>query len=1153
MIHPGTVFQDLRYAARMLRRNAGFTAVAILALALGIGVNAAVLTAYHALVARPLQARNPAEMVNLALLLHSGAAGYTFSYPDYEAYRDSLHSFHGLIATNREQMRLSTADGIVSQRTSMAESGLGRLGLLPPGATNAEFSSVLVVSENYFQVLGVAALRGRTFDSMTTAELLSSPSVLISENFWQKRFGRDAEIVGQTIRLNGAAFKIAGITPRDFAGTFIGVPDFWFPLQLEPLVHADPNWLGDREHQLYRVFGRLAPGVRITQAQAEMTLVADRLRALHDPKSEWAKPATALVFPGSPFPVPLRMNRLLVLTILFIVAAAVMVLAVACADVGSLQLVRARSRRHELETRLSLGASRSRLIRQLLTESALLGLVAGAAAFPFTWALLKLGVDFAAQAFPAEWGTLIFDVTPNLPIFIGVLAISLAAGILFGLAPALESSRSALSSSARGSTSPAQSRRIQDFLVAAQVALSLVLMIAGSMLIRSSINSLKMETGYDSKHVVALDLQFPEGQNYTAARKLALVHQLRTRLAALPGVAAVTSARPPGDYGLPTAVAGQFMHYTNVQSNYFETLGIPVLLGRAFQSHAGESERSIILSESAARQLWPGQNPIGRTVRLGPDELAYQVIGVVRDTRGSDLNGADSRLLYLPLPEDQLPNYSILIRTRSDPAPVMRAIDSVIPPVDPDLVATASTLDEMLRRSPSFITSSIAAAIASSVGLLGLLLALMGIYGTVSYLVLLRTREIGIRMAIGAQKRDILGLILGESARPVIAGLLAGMVLAVGVAELLRGVLYGLHCRRSHILRRRLALVPGHRATGGLSTGPASYRRRSGYRAPVRMSSKPSVIVVGRRVVTLAGLYFPILIRGLDLELAERTVFGRIGGSVADGVLAAHLFLQLVKRVPQRQLAIDMEHMSASVFRHLAQRGVAASGENHAVPQVEPSIHVVKTINKRVGFLRGFDGLRNLVAAALVFAISDQHQNFAPHLSLKLFRGGQINGVIKDSPARLRCSGDRSRPDTADARIHLQPVQARAQQIGRVGVILQQLGILAKADQERQILFAQHGPEKLIGRILFDVDQVHLAGAHVDQQANGERKVRLAIEILDLLFLAVLKNFEVILIKIADQAALLVTHVEQNIDQVHFHFERGGVSGSVLGGGVLCE
>jgi predicted permease len=787
---PGTVFQDLRYAARMLRRNAGFTCVAILALALGIGVNTAVLTAYQAMVARPIQARNPAGMVNLALLLHSGAAGYAFSFPDYETYGDSLHSFRGLIATRREQMRLSGADGIVSQRASMAESGLGRLGVLPSGASNAEFSSVLVVSENYFQVLGIAALRGRTFDTMTPAELLSSPLVLISENYREKRFGQDPEVIGKTIRLNGAAFTIAGITPRDFAGTFVSVPDFWLPLSLEPLVRADANWLGDRERLLYRVFGRLAPGVSSAQAQAEMTLVADRLRALHDPQSEWAKPATALAFPGSPFPVPLRMNRPLVLTILFIVAAAVMVLAVACADVGSLQLVRARSRQHELETRISLGASRSRLIRQLLTESALLGLMAGGVAFLFSWALLKLGVNFAAQAFPAEWGTFIFDVTPNFEIFAGVLAISLAAGILFGLAPAMESSRSALLS-ARGSTSPARSRRIQDFLVAAQVALSLVLLIEGSMLIRSSINSVKMDPGYDTKQVIDLDLQFPEGPKYTSARKLALGRQLRTRLAALPGVAAITSARPPGDYVLPTAVEGQFMPYAYVQPNYFQVLDIPVLAGRAFQSQTDPPARVIILSESAAKQLWPGQNPVGRAIRVGADGLAYQVIGVARDTRGGDLNGSDSRLLYLPLREDQLPNYPILIRTRADPALVIRAIDSVIPPLDPDLAATASTLDEMLRRSPSFLVSSIAAAVASGVGLLGLLLALMGIYGTVSYLVLLRTREIGIRMAVGAQKRDILGLILAESSRPVIAGLLVGMVLAVGVSGLLRGVLYG--------------------------------------------------------------------------------------------------------------------------------------------------------------------------------------------------------------------------------------------------------------------------------------------------------------------------------------------------------------------------
>jgi len=812
-IRPETTWRDVRYGFRMLRRNAGFTAVAVVALGLGIGVNTAVLTAYKAMVARPLQAREPDRMVNLMLLRDSGGAEYLFSYPDYEAYRDSARSFSGLIATKIEQqLMLSSAGGIAGQRLpsseSRAESGLGRLGLLPPGPGNTEFSIVMAVSENYFDVLGARALRGGTFHSSSGPELLASPSVLISENFWRKRFAGDPTVLGKTIRLNGAAVTIVGITPHNYIGTGISTPDFWLPLSLEPLIHADPNWLRNRENQFCRVFGRLAPGVNMAQAQAETSLVADRLRTLHDPNSEWAKPATALVFPGSPMAVPLRMNRPLTLTILFIVAATGIVLLVACADVGSLQLVRARSRQQELVTRLALGASRARIIRQLLTESALVGLLAGVLGFLFTAVLLKFGVTFAAEAFPAEFGTLIFDVTPNLEIFAYVLALSLAAGILFGLAPAMESTGSAVSS-ARGGTSTIRTRRTQDFLVAAQVALSLVLMIAGSMLIRSAINSVKMDTGYDSKQVLDLDLQFPEGAKYTPARKIALVGELRTRLAALPGVAALTSARPPGDPGFLTAAAPlaqsvqqgvQRMHYAYVQSNYFQTLGIRMTGGRSFQS-----ERSIVLSESAAKQLWPQGNPIGRGVRLGasdervhnPSELradgpVYQVTGVARDTRGLELNGSDSRLIYLPLPEDRLPLYSILIRTSTDPEVVIRAIDSVISSVDPDLVVTSSTLAGMLRRSPSFLIASLAAVVATTVGLLGLLLALMGMYGTVSYIVLLRTREIGIRMAIGAQKRDVLALILGESARPVMAGLLAGVFLAAGVSYLLRGLLYGL-------------------------------------------------------------------------------------------------------------------------------------------------------------------------------------------------------------------------------------------------------------------------------------------------------------------------------------------------------------------------
>jgi len=814
MILPETVLHDLRYGVRMLSRNAGSTVVTIFALAIGIGINTAVFTAYKAMVARPLDARAPTEMVNLALIRDSGATDYTFSYPDYEAYRDSVHSFSGLIAFRPDRVTLSNA----GQRTSAAGSATGRLGLLRPGASNTEFVNVFVVSENYFKVLGVKALQGRTFESISIPDLLASPPVLVSESYWQRRFARDPAMLGKTIYLNGVAVTVIGITPRDFVGTGVSSPTFLLPLSIEPLIHADDQWLRNRENQRYRLFGRLASGSRIghaqaqAQAQAEMSPIADRLRTLHDPQSEAAKPATVLVWPGSPFPLPLKQYGGLTLAILLIMAAAGMVLAVACANVGGLQLARVRSRQNELRTRLSLGASRLRVIRQLVTESALVGLLAGVLALLFTWVFLKAAVILTTNALPAEYGTLVFDVTPDFQIFAYVFAVSLLAGMLSGLAPAMESSRSALASNIRAGTSPVRSRRLQDVLVAAQVAFSLVLMIAGSMAIRSSMKALHMDTGYESKHVVNLDFQFAEASKYTAARKLALVHELRTRLAALPGVAAITSARPPGDSRFRTGAVSldgetqSILHYAYVQANYFQTLGIPLFMGRGFQSQAGQAEQSIILSESAAKQLWPSQNPIGRSLRLGPtderphtrSELfatgpAYQVVGVAGDTRGAEFDGSDSKRVYLPLPEDRLQSYSILIRTQSDAAQVMRAIDPVIASIDPNMLATSSTLEELLRQSPPFITSSLAAGVASTVGLLGLTLALMGIYGTVSYIVVLRTREVGIRMAIGAQKRDVLGLILRESARPVLAGLIAGMLLAAGASYLARGLLYGLN------------------------------------------------------------------------------------------------------------------------------------------------------------------------------------------------------------------------------------------------------------------------------------------------------------------------------------------------------------------------
>jgi predicted permease len=825
MLLPQTILQDLRYGARMLYRNAGFTITAVLALAIGIGVNTAAFTAYKAFFKRSVEARESGRMVNLALMLHSGSGDQAanpqawFSIPDYEAYLDRVHSFSGLIATSFPQdLTLTGAGGVMSQRGASTGSLVGRLGLLPHGK-NAETASTYLVSENYFSVLGVNALRGRTFDAISASELAASPSVLISENYWQKRFAGDSTVLGKTIRLNGIAFTIVGITPHNFVGTNVEAPDFWLPLSLEPLVHPDDNWLRNRENFCCRLYGRLTSDASMDQAQAEMTLVVGGLSTLHDPHSDWGKPAKAVIWPGSPFPYPLKLYGGLEYAVLLIMAGVGMVLVIACANVASLQLARAASRQNELGMRLSLGASRLRIIRQLLTESALLGLVAGALALLFSWAFLQVVVVLIADAFPAEYGTFIFHVTPDLGIFAYVFCLSLVAAILFGLAPALESSGAALSSAlkANAGTAKLRSRRMRDFLMAAQVAVSLVLLIAGSMLIRSSVRALQMDTGYDSKHVVSLELRFPEGQKYNVGRQVSLLHELRTQLAALPGVAAVTSARAPDGGGLRTAAVSlngekpspqntrAILYYTYIQPNYFQTLGISLLFGRGFQTQAGQPENAVILSESAAELLWPGQNPIGRGLRLAPggqfqmkgeilpDGPTYEVIGVARDTRGVLLNGSDSEQIYMPMPEDQLQNYPILIRTRAAPAQIMNAIGPTISSIDPNLVAYASTLEEMLRQTESFIASSVSATIASTIGLLGLLLASMGIFGTVSYIVVLRTREVGIRIALGAKKRDILGLMLRESTRPVLAGLLVGVTLSIGASYLLRGILYGVN------------------------------------------------------------------------------------------------------------------------------------------------------------------------------------------------------------------------------------------------------------------------------------------------------------------------------------------------------------------------
>jgi predicted permease len=819
IVLPQSVLQDVKYGLRTIRRNARFTAVAVIALAIGIGINTAIFTAYKGLLRRGVDAQDAGSIVSLTLLRQSGQRESQFSYPDYEAFKQQSHTITGLVATGQqfEQLIMSDAGGSVDDRKAASDSLFGRWGLLPSAtiATKSELASIITVSENYFSVLGIAPVRGRIFAEEDRKQLAAAPAILISENYWQKRFGGDPEIIGKAIRLNGAAVMIIGITPHDFVGTSVGVPDFWVPLSLQPVIHPGDRSLKEEDTLCCRLFARLAPGATVGQVQAEMSAIGMRQSKLH--KSADAKNETKeiLITPGSPFPSEFDHN--LRFAIFLIMLATAMVLVIACANVASLQLARAASRQNELAVRISLGASRRRLIRQLLTESALLGLIAGAVALVCSWAMLRILAKVAKDMLPADMGTFIVKVNPDAEIFAYVFGISIIAGVLFGLAPTLESTRSALSSwmKANSAMSPARNRRLRDWLTGGQVAVSFVLLIAGSMMVRSAFHALTMSTGYETQHVIDLALQFPESPEYDRTHQNALLRHIVERLGTTPGVSEITTGRPPDGGGLRAAAIAidgrkadahsmkAYLFYTYVDANYFHALGIPIGYGHGFHAESGVPEPTVVLSETAAQRLWPGMNPLGRTLEMStdgqfhekreltPDGRSYQVIGIAHDVRGVLLDNSDSAEVYLQIPENRRNEFPLLVRTSIAPGQLIHEIEGTIASVDASIVATASTLDDMLRETPPFMVSSIAALIAGTVGLLGLLLSAMGIYGTLSYVVVLRTREVGIRMALGARKGEVLRLMLRQSSIPVICGILAGCLMAIGDFYLLRKVLYG--------------------------------------------------------------------------------------------------------------------------------------------------------------------------------------------------------------------------------------------------------------------------------------------------------------------------------------------------------------------------
>ncbi len=806
----GDLGQDLRYGLRMLRKDPGLTMATVLPLALGVAANTAVFTVYNAVALRPIQARDPGRVVNVYRSTASEPYGLGFSNPDYLFLREHNTRFADLIAAAGSQVALgggATEPGPVSKG---GLSGLAGIRFFHQMAGSAELVPAALVSDNYFGTLGIPPSLGRTF--LPEEARGAYPVVMLSHAFWQRRFDSDRSVVGKTLELNGRPFTIVGVTARDFLGTYQNVRNVWLPIGAYPFVAPAHDVLHDAESNCCQVFGRLRPDVTREEAAAGSTLLSERVRKTHPPGSDNGRPVTITLTPGSPFGFNTSPEITGVAGL--VLGAVGLVLAIACTNVAGLQLARSVARQREITVRLAVGASRGRVVRQLLTESALLGVFAGGLGLLVAWWAVRLLVTAISNSLPPVWGTLALEVDPDLRVFAFTMAISLAAGLLLGLTPAREGSKVDLHSALKREDTVGRPGRggwrLRDLLVAGQVALCATLLIAAALLVRGSARALEVDPGFDTKTVLGVGVVMPPGLGYDDAKGGAIVNQLTERFRGVAGVRSVARGRIPlaggvrlagvrSDAESDSAARLPAAYYGYVSPEYFETMAIRIVRGRGFTRDDGEA--SVIVSAAAARTLWPGRDPLGQRVRLDastqfhdallhPVGEAREVVGVAADLRSVWLDRADPAYFYLPMPRERFYE-SLVVRAENDPGALMEPLGREVRAVDPSLVVYAETVSGLITNNPSFVLSRIGAILASVVGVLGLLLAAVGIHGMVSHGVALRTREVGIRMALGAPRASVLGLVIREGMQPVAWGTGAGLLAAAGASRILGSLLFG--------------------------------------------------------------------------------------------------------------------------------------------------------------------------------------------------------------------------------------------------------------------------------------------------------------------------------------------------------------------------
>jgi predicted permease len=763
-----TLLQDLRYALRTFRRNPAFTLVAVLTLALGIGVNTTLFTAFDAVALKPLPVKDGDTVVRAMRWFESGMHGngqYLFSYPEYAYYRGQSQVFSSLIAAS-QPIRVTATTGE------------------PP-------LTAQLVSANYFNDLGVAAILGRTFAAGELDTAGAHPLIVLSYPFWQRHFGSDPQVLGASWQLNGIAFTVIGVAPSEFIGTGNPpqAPDFWAPLMMQPQLAPGQDWLHQADDHEVQILARLLPGVSRKQAQAKLDVMGRQFARTYVERDNTValtiEPAT---FFGETNDIRFRMFAALLMTL------AGMVLLIACANLANMLLARGAGRRKEFAVRLALGAGRARLIRQLLTESILLSGLGGVAGLLLSvWSnrLAWLGVQHVLQALAGDSGAFAVRMTPDMRVFTYTLALSMITGIVFGLSPALRFSRA----------DPKVTRsRARGFLVGAQVAVSMLLLICAGLLTRALLKSQALDTGFETRKVYAVSIDLGSD----AAQARALQKRLLEHLADSPEFAGVALAgripmagtwTPPIMIETNSASAPDIARTlaNRVSASYFATMGIALERGRNFSRHEGETGAAVaIVSEAAARRFWPAAEAIGKRLKLDLDFKSrfteFEVIGIAKDVRTAHLSRTDPTFVYLPTGAEQL--NSILVRARGDSQGALAAARAAVEASDQDLLPSLSMVS--LQDGPLRMERLMAETYTAFAGLLACLalsLASIGIYGVMSYLVSQRTKEIGIRMALGASRASVLGLVVRQGMRPVFIGGAFGLAGAAAVSKALQATL----------------------------------------------------------------------------------------------------------------------------------------------------------------------------------------------------------------------------------------------------------------------------------------------------------------------------------------------------------------------------